>query len=259
MRGQVSRARGDCRCGERGCLCDLAAQPDVGELMQFLGYDRCVDDGQCEKCSSSESLAAHCAATGQRQKVVCLRCDDFVGAQLPLCSVGYRTFWAAHNSEAMKDAGNTTGQPAASAGLFFRSCGSQPKAKEPTAHTSNADGAEQVFCFLLANAAVLFCSAWSLRRQQQKSWEQTMQGLLSCVEEGTPAGSLQGSGSVTSSRTSGNVISSPSRDQVEATEWRSPPGEQSVPSIGRSIESMTKAVGRSGAMMEGSGGRNKKK
>ncbi|CAJ1416771.1 unnamed protein product [Effrenium voratum] len=103
-----------------GCSCDLHLVEDLDAMMQGLGYDRCVDDGPCEKCGGVEMHAPYCS-TGQRQKVICTRCSD--ESILPFCQPGYRIFWSSNESSM----DNLT---APSAGLFLRSC---RKAREPEA------------------------------------------------------------------------------------------------------------------------------
>eukprot|EP00435_Cladocopium_sp_Y103_P038518 s284_g10.t1 len=187
-----------------GCSCDLSTIHSIDDFMQSLGYDRCIDDGLCEQCTEEELLTPPCTS-GQRQKVICTRCQG-LRSNLPFCGSGYRIFWSSNHSSA-----NVSGP---SAGLFFRSCGQglgppseNGLSSEGTATSQSGygtsksrhifrfggdgdEGSTEVLYFLFANALVLAASAWSLRRQQRKQWEKTMEGLYSCIEEGIPSASV---------------------------------------------------------------------
>ena len=229
----------DATCCRAGCWCDLSLHPSIDELMHGMGYDRCLDDGFCEPCSDFEMQAPHCKATGFRQKVVCLRCQGD-GLYLPYCQTGYKLFWAANATFAN---GTLTGP---SAGLFVRSCvkarsfhlepesqlepesHSEPEISRPgrttgRLHSLRDDGNEglvEVLYFLAANALVLTTFAWSLRRQQQRQLEKTMEGLYACVEDGLPA-------------SSGGVTSPTQPKPREHRDIRSPSPESEARAIGR--------------------------
>mmetsp|Transcript_13715 Transcript_13715/g.30318 ORF Transcript_13715/g.30318 Transcript_13715/m.30318 type:complete len:293 (+) Transcript_13715:96-974(+) len=256
-----------------GCSCDLSTIHGIDEFMQSLGYDRCIDDGSCEPCTEEELLTPPCSS-GQRQKVICTRCQG-MRSHLPFCGSGYRIFWSSNHSSA-----NVSGP---SAGLFHRSCGQEGFLKPPSGSrngvftgdspldaegtpetakseksggTSNSrhifrfggdgdEGSTEVLYFLFANALVLAASAWSLRRQQQKQWEKTMEGLYSCIEEGIPSASAGSS----------SKLEPPWRDP-KGREIRSPSPEPSGPdplSIGKSIESLADAVAKTTNAMMGEG------
>jgi len=89
----------------------------------------------------------------------------------------------------------------------------------------------EVLYFLGANALVLTTFGWSLRRQQRRQLEKTMEGLYSCVEDGLPSGRV-----------------SPPRDSLpkprEHRDIRSPSPESEARGIGRSIESLAGAVAK---------------
>lgn len=240
-----------------GCSCDLSAMNGIDEFMQSLGYDRCIDDGFCEPCTEEELLTPSCSS-GQRQKVICTRCQG-MRSHLAFCGSGYRIFWSSNHSST-----NVSGP---SAGLFHRSCGLSGDSllEEKGAATASSgksggsgattksrhifrfggdgdEGSTEVLYFLFANALVLAASAWSLRRQQQKQWEKTMEGLYSCIEEGIPSASAGSS-----------KLEPPRRDPKGI---RSPSPEPSGPdplSIGKSIESLADAVAKTTNAMMGEG------
>lgn len=242
-------------CRGAGCWCDLALYPFLDDLMHGFGYDRCLEDGLCEACGDIEREAPHCQATGYRQQVVCLRCQGD-SLYLPYCQTGYKIFW-------ISNASNVNASSASpSAGLFMHSCSAASKAfrhSEPevmeasvtepeprperererttgrqySLHEDGNEGLVEVLYFLGANALVLMTFGWSLRRQQRRQLEKTMEGLYSCIEDGLP-----------SSR-----AVSPQRDSLpkprEHRDIRSPSPESEARGIGRSIESLAGAVAKS--------------
>lgn len=232
-----------CRCGERGCMCDLSAAGDaLGPTMVSLGYDTCVDDGLCEGCLGAEAFAAYCLPSSQRQRVVCAACQS-PDPPLPFCLPGFRVFWQANDTQRVAlQARNETVRVGTNAGLFYRSCGAGPavprhflrggaagsgnsgaskasatsdKANEkpalPAAQAGQRpqDESEQLLCFLALNIAIFLASGYSLRCQQRKQLEQTAQALYSHVGEHAPNGGAGPSGSTSYSGSSPAVVGAP--------------------------------------------------
>lgn len=250
-----------CRCGDRGCVCDLSVETDLDAVLLPLGYDQCVDDGDCVLCTEGEGHAVYCLPTGRRQRVVCARCAS-PNAPLPFCLPGFKILWSTNRSapalvEKPTFASNTNeSRLGASAGLFFRSCGTRASrtakprqglnqlAQPVSNRTGYASGelavpmpprlpirdeTAEILCFLAINLIVFTLSVCSLRRQQQEKWEQTMGDLYSHV--GT-----------TSSRRDNKVERRSSGSNMEAG---------AVPEkIGRSIESLATSLSFSSRDLE---------
>lgn len=251
-----------CKCGQLGCMCDLSLEDNFGDVFLPLGYDTCVEEGGCEACSEREIHLAYCAPTGQRQRVVCSRCSSSSTIS-HFCASELRVIWSSNASSAVTGMSNLRASnvsKGASAGLFFRSCGTRqssnteaplspavngtvgPLASLPAqppgvGSRSVTEETTQVLCFVAFNAAVLALTVRSLRRQQHAVMERTMEGLYSCVGATEPS-----------------AILSPRRDS-KASDRR---GAAPTPSangvaeemMGRPMESFAAAVARTSNALE---------
>jgi len=279
-----------CRCGERGCMCDLSAAGDaLGPTMVSLGYDTCVDDGLCEGCLGAEAFAAYCLPTSQRQRVVCAACQS-PDPPLPFCLPGFRIFWQANDTQRLAlQALNETVRVGTNAGLFYRSCGAgsavknslrggaagsgnrgAPKAPAapdkadekpapPAAQAVHRPGApasqdesEQLLCFLALNIVVFLVSGYSLRCQQRKQLEQTMQTLYSHVGEHAPNGVGPSSNSPVGSSAGASSHLAASRGDSSSRQSKPSPGiakdkRQSGGALGAEPETLGRTISAAAA------------